>query len=112
MAVENDSSGPRLDIQHRTKGRNQEGQETAREKRQDKGCQHQKHELRRKRLRRGRDRDKERHTDTQSQTESRGRLTAKRREERKFVCQMKGRESRKTGQGKASMVGKIRGQKK
>jgi len=33
---------------------------------------------------------RETQTDTQSQTESRGRLTAKRREERKFVCQTKG----------------------
>ena len=42
------------------------------------------------------------------ETESRGRLI----EERKTVCRMVGRESRKKGEGKAPRVGKIRGQRR
>src|SRR6218665_2151041 len=53
-------------------------------------------------------------TDRHRDTESRERLTrlnAKRREEMKAVCRMKGRESRKKCQGKASRAGKVKGRK-
>src|SRR6218665_3942620 len=51
--------------------------------------------------------DRDRHRDT----ERRGRSTAKRREEMKAVCRMKGRDSRKKCQEKAPSMGKVRGRR-
>src|SRR6218665_3263914 len=52
--------------------------------------------------------DTDRHRDTESR-ERLTRLNAKRREEMKAVCRIKGRESRKKCQGKAPRAGKVKG---